>query len=379
MAEPQPVAATPVPALAPGEQAPASAKAAATPAQQAMPALSPTTPTAVRARPSGGRAGATSAAAGIRRRLEERRGLPSSAYLSMAAACLAMALLLLAAPGVTARLMFNKHYANPIDAQHTILLRLLGGASFVGAAAAAAIASGSWGGDGERSADLAKLALLGQGLANALTFAYYSNTIHRLNLPAELVVNGACALLPAMDLLSTGRYRGLLSELGRRLAAPPAGAPLLAVAHYTLAVLFPLSGVALFYFPHTALYHFFGYSYGASTFLLSKLAGVVDKALMPVLNLLLKDAADRAALRSRAARLLNTGQLLCALVHIATLLPYMAREGGGWMLPMNLATWVLAFVTSAAGLVVGASGRAGSSGQPSMGQPTLAEPAAKAE
>lgn len=52
----------------------------------------------------------------------------------------------------TARLMFNRHLADPLDAQHTILLRLLGGASFVGAGAAAAIASGSWGGDSARSA-----------------------------------------------------------------------------------------------------------------------------------------------------------------------------------------------------------------------------------
>lgn len=170
--------------------------------------------------------------------------------------------------------MFNRHYADPIDAQHTILLRLLGGASFVGAGAAAAIASGSWGRDSgssaggagraagaqlqclqhsgsllklggrsrggsqlpgkqdeprctqahlclahqawhtgarcpalPRPADLAKLALLGQGLANALTFAYYSASLRWLNLPAEVVVNGACALLPALDLLSTGRHR----------------------------------------------------------------------------------------------------------------------------------------------------------------------------
>lgn len=39
-----------------------------------------------------------------------------------------------------------------------------------------------------------------------------------------------------------------------------------------------------------------------------------------------QDAANRGALRSRAARLLNTGQLLCALVHIATLLPFMMSE-----------------------------------------------------
>lgn len=57
------------------------------------------------------------------------------------------------------------------------------------------------------SADLAKLGLLGQGLANALTFAYYSATLSRLNLPVELVVNGACALLPGLDLLATGGHR----------------------------------------------------------------------------------------------------------------------------------------------------------------------------
>lgn len=45
--------------------------------------------------------------------------------------------------------------------------------------------------------------------------------------------------------------QGLLRELGRRLA-PPAGTSLLAGAHYLLALLFPLSGVALFCFPHVS-------------------------------------------------------------------------------------------------------------------------------
>jgi hypothetical protein len=36
------------------------------------------------------------------------------------------------------------------------------------------------------------------------------------------------------------------------------------------------------------LYHLFGYAYGSSTFLLAKLAGVADKALMPITLLTLK-------------------------------------------------------------------------------------------
>ena len=36
------------------------------------------------------------------------------------------------------------------------------------------------------------------------------------------------------------------------------------------------------------LYHLFGYAYGSSTFLLAKLAGVADKALLPVTLLTLK-------------------------------------------------------------------------------------------
>ncbi len=46
--------------------------------------------------------------------------------------------------------------------------------------------------------------------------------------------------------------QGLLTALGRLLAPARAPASLLAGAHYLLAMLFPLSGVALFYFPHAS-------------------------------------------------------------------------------------------------------------------------------
>ncbi|KAL4425600.1 hypothetical protein ABPG75_009616 [Micractinium tetrahymenae] len=382
MAEPEPVAAAA--AGPPAEDILLPSKQQQLPSEPALPAaplakaeeeprekaaapekavLSPTTPIAPGVRPAAAAASpgpaVETAAAPLRRRLDEHRGLPSSTYLVMAAACLGMAVLCLAAPGLTARLMFRRRCADPIDAQHTRLLRLNGGALLVSAATSAAVASGSWGAAGQRSGDVLKLGLACQGLATKLAFSWAAASCRPLAFPLELLANGALALLPVLDLLSRRGHVGLLAELGRRVAPPQPGVSVLAGAHYLLALLLPLSGAAFFAFPYTALYHYFGYAYGHSTFLLAKLAGVADLWLIPLANLLLKDAADRGALRSRAARLLNTGQLLCAAVHIATLLPVMIREGGGWMLPVNLATWIMAFATSAAGLVVGAGAGTG--------------------
>jgi len=51
----------------------------------------------------------------------------------------------------------------------------------------------------------------------------------------------------------------------------------------------PRPAPACLSFPRqTTLFHFFGYSYGSAAFYLSKLAGVADKALVPVSQLVLK-------------------------------------------------------------------------------------------
>lgn len=54
------------------------------------------------------------------------------------------------------------------------------------------------------SADLLRVALAGQGLANCLLFLYYWRTIHAWSLPLELATNGLALALPAADLLSRG-------------------------------------------------------------------------------------------------------------------------------------------------------------------------------
>lgn len=98
MAEPALNQPMPVAGAAPAKQAPVSAGAEAMPEGQAMPVLTPTTPTAARTRPIGTSAGVAPAADVARQRPGGRRGLPSSAYLLLAAASLGMALLLLVAP-----------------------------------------------------------------------------------------------------------------------------------------------------------------------------------------------------------------------------------------------------------------------------------------
>lgn len=104
MAEPEVAAAKPVAAAAPAEHGPLSSSTRPVPAQQAMPVVTPTTPTAAQARPMGTSARATPATPGVqRRRPWQRRGLPSSAYLALAAANLGMALLLLAAPRLVSK------------------------------------------------------------------------------------------------------------------------------------------------------------------------------------------------------------------------------------------------------------------------------------
>ncbi len=49
------------------------------------------------------------------------------------------------------------------------------------------------------------------------------------------------------------------------------------------------------------------------------------------------------------------------------------------MLPINLATWMLAFATSAAGLVLGSAPGAGKSPRQPQGKPLPSAPAAKEE
>lgn len=135
--------------------------------------------------------------------------------------------------------------ADPLDDQHAQLLQLNGGALLVAAAAAAALALAGVGAGGlgpgssgalpflrtvaeEMSAcqpqagahccggpgwlnlatplapappaDLLRLALAGQGLANALTFFHYGWSFRSLLLPLELAVNAATFAVPAADL-----------------------------------------------------------------------------------------------------------------------------------------------------------------------------------
>lgn len=204
-----------------------------------------------------------------------------------------------------------------------------------------------------------RLALAGQGLANTLLCLYYWRSIQPLNMILELAANGAFMALPAADLLARGYdlRRSLPGQI-KGLMTPRAGS-LMSGAYLLLALLLPLSGTALFYAPWYTLYHFFGYSYGASTFLLAKMAGVADKATIPVALLLLKDAAEKRVLASPVARTLNAGILLSGLVHMAVLLPVVAKGPGGWMLPVNVATWFMASLVSAAGLLSGSGLMAG--------------------
>ena len=56
-------------------------------------------------------------------------------------------------------------------------------------------------------ADLLKLALAGQGLANTLLFVYYLRSITPLLWPIEMLINGAMLALPALDLSARGNMR----------------------------------------------------------------------------------------------------------------------------------------------------------------------------
>jgi hypothetical protein len=162
------------------------------------------------------------------------------------------------------RILFGSS-ADPLDDQHDQLLQLNGGALLVAAATAAALAlagrgAADGGGLGRGSsgavlacylsvcespvsirqlspmpaakrlgvadasrapcpflpADLLRLALAGQGLANALTFLYYGWSFRSFMLPLELVVNGAAFAVPAADLMQGA---GLRVRAPRRLGS----------------------------------------------------------------------------------------------------------------------------------------------------------------
>ncbi|PSC77049.1 phosphatidylglycerol phosphatidylinositol transfer [Micractinium conductrix] len=276
--------------------------------------------------------------------------VPAGVYGVLAGVNLAMAAGFLLAPGLAARLMFRKGAVLPLDPQVPEMLLLTGAGWLVATGALAALvlaAGGRWGRMHPSGADLLRLALAGQSLASVLLFVYYYRLIPAYVWPLELAAEGAVLALPAADLLSRGFSLGALpSQLRRGLAARPARGSLLASAHLLLAVLFPANGFLLFYAPKAP-------PAGASTFLLAKIAGVVDKSVMPVCQLALKDAAQNGVLRSPAALALNVGTLLAGLVHVRVLLPVLAKDPSGWLLPINLATWLLATFTSAAGLAAG--------------------------
>eukprot|EP00887_Chlorella_sp_A99_P003542 scaffold7.g3542.t1 len=212
-----------------------------------------------------------------------------------------MAALALLAPGLVVKLLFGSS-AEPLEDQHRQLLSLHGGALLVAAGVVAALACGrgEWERAGTRGADLLKLALAGEGLADVLTCAYYARTLRASTWPLLQAANAATLTLPALDLAGGSGARGLLRELGARLA--PRRGPMLATAYLVLAWLFPLSGALLFYAPKARPRHatrfslagMFGYAYGASTFLLAKLAGVADKALIPTSLLVLKAREGRS-------------------------------------------------------------------------------------
>ncbi|KAI7839069.1 hypothetical protein COHA_007211 [Chlorella ohadii] len=102
-------------------------------------------------------------------------------------------------------------------------------------------------------------------------------------------------------------------QLGRSLV--PRSGSLLGGAHFLLALLFPLSGVLLVFAPWSF--------------------------------------AERGALASPAARALNIGMLLASLIHTAVELRMMEGAPAGFLLPVNLSTWVFAGLASAASLVAG--------------------------
>ncbi|KAL4451163.1 hypothetical protein ABPG77_009235 [Micractinium sp. CCAP 211/92] len=294
--------------------------------------------------------------------------------------CLAMSLASagIAAFLLSARGLFKKEAIHPMDSQHTSLGRLdaAGALADAGAMAALALSRESWAsaGMGSRSADLLKLGLAARGLADTVNSAWYSGTVSPLLVLPFLAATGSGFVLPACDLLAAGQAKGLMGELRRRLAPPTRS--LLAGAHSLLALLLPATGGALLTFwPRFASYHMFGYSYGASAFLMATLAGGAVMSTLPAMNLLLKDAASSGRLDSWPARLLNAGQLVAALPHLAVLLP---KGGGssagfkGWLLPAYTAAWSIALATSAAGLLAGTRASSG------VG-PIAAEAATKAQ
>ncbi|KAL4858821.1 hypothetical protein ACK3TF_001211 [Chlorella vulgaris] len=279
----------------------------------------------------------------------------AACYGAMATVRVVAALSFLLVPAQVATRVYGAA-AEPVDAQHSQMLHLNAGAMLVGAAAAAAVAlSGrSGGGLGARNTDLLKLAMAGQGVAVTLCVIYYCRTITRSLLPLELATAALLAALPAADLVTGGRRRGLLDELSSRLCAAPRTSPL-ALALHGLAWLFPLVGLLLVYFPHFTMFHLFGYAYGSSTFLLARVAGVADKSLIP-------DATESGALRTRAAKVLSAGLMLAGVVHMRVLLPLLAKGRGGWVLPIAASTWVAAFLAATVALLAGLDKRGSTTG-----------------
>ncbi|KAL4422886.1 hypothetical protein ABPG75_009083 [Micractinium tetrahymenae] len=276
---------------------------------------------------------------------------------------------------LAARGLFRRAAINPLDSQHISLGRLDAGGILAdaGAMAALALPRDSWAnaGMGQRAADLLKLGLAARGLADTLNSAWYSGAVSPLLVVPFLIATASGFVLPAWDLLAAGRGKGLRAELRRRLDPPHR--LLLAGAHHLLSLLLPASGAALLTFwPRYATYHLYGYSYGASAFLMATLAGGAVVFTLPMINLLLKascDAASSGTLGSAPARVLNAGQLLASLPHLAVLLPMLmgggsSAGGAGWLLPAHTATWLFALATSTAGLLAGSSAPASTGASP---------------
>lgn len=289
MAEPAVRTQAEEPLALPAKPAPAAAPERLEEPRQGATAA-PVTPTIAGTRPAAATARPTAATGKPSQAPERPPGWSPAAYLALSMACLACAVAFLALPGLTARVLFRKAAADPLDAQHYQLLHLNGGALLAAAGAIALLAFPAGWADvlGERGADLLKLVLAVQCLSDTLNTAYYAPAIRPLLLPLAVITNATMAAVPATDLLTTGRYKGLLPELRRRLASPRPGRPWLASAHYLLALLLPLPGAALYFLPKFAHFHTFGYAYGSSTFLLSKFAGAAWMGVIPLVNLLLK-------------------------------------------------------------------------------------------
>ncbi|PSC67977.1 hypothetical protein C2E20_8401 [Micractinium conductrix] len=261
-------------------------------------------------------------------RSERLAGVPPPAYWLLAALCVATAsYFCLARPEQSVRGLFTKSAAYPLDSQLPNLLRLNGGAIMMSGAAAAALGGSGWLRMGPRAADLLRAAMAAQGLAKTFLVACYGingkRTISPLLLPMEFVLHSFAAAVPLLDLLlrlGGGSAQALSRQLDARLV-PPRPAQALATVWYALALLFFLTGAGL--------------------------------------TFAVKGAAQRGALPSRPARLLNAGLLAAASVHLWTLLPLVARGEYGWAMVANASTWALAGLASAAGLLASAAGGAG--------------------